>query len=135
MKLNKKKLGLKIIVFMNSGEKFCSKNIKRPKDQTVTFEEHGMKAGGQKQKQGTAHDPCTQSHKRGSQSPKLPVQPVLWTHPYYHPIEGRSSPLSGSKQAKERVGALTSCFCGRGSNKALPEKKKASRPEGKRQTV
>ena len=30
---------------MNSGEKFCSKDTKRPKDQTVTFEEHGVKAG------------------------------------------------------------------------------------------
>ena len=40
-----------------------------------------------------------------------------------------------SKQAREPVGALTSCFCGRGPNKALPEQKKASRPEGKRQTV
>ena len=120
---------------MHSGGKFCSKDTKRSKDQTVTFEEFGVKAGGQKQKQGTAHDPCTQCHERGGQTPKLPLLPVLWTHPYYHPMEGRSSSLSGSKQAREPVGALTSCFCGRGPNKALPEKKKASRPEGKRQTV
>ena len=88
---------------MHSGGKFCSKDTKRSKDQTVTFEEFGVKAGGQKQKQGTAHDPCTQCHERGGQTPKLTLLPVLWTHPYYHPMEGRSSSLSGSKQAREPV--------------------------------
>ena len=39
------------------------------------------------------------------------------------------------KQARDSVGALTSCFCGRGPNKAFPGNKKASRPEGKRQAV
>ena len=78
-------MGIKIIVCMHSGEKFCSKDTKRPKDQTATFEECGVKAGGQKQKQGTAHDPCTRRHRRGAQTPKLPLPPGLWTQPYYHP--------------------------------------------------
>ena len=91
---------------MNSGEKFCSKDTKRPKDQTVTFEEHGVKAGGEKQKQGTAHEPCTQCHKRGSQSPKLPLPPVLWTHPYYHPTKGRSSPSQGASKQRNLLELL-----------------------------
>ena len=34
---------------------------------TVTFEEPGAKTGGQEQKQGPTHAPCTQPHPRGRQ--------------------------------------------------------------------
>ena len=70
---------------MRSWGKFRTKDTKRPKNPTAAFEEPGAKAGDQEQKQGTAHAPCTQRHRRGGQTTKAgsPARPP-WTHPYSH---------------------------------------------------
>ena len=61
-------MGLKITACICSWDKFCTKDTKRPKNPTATFEEPGAKAGGGEQKHGTVHAPCTQHHLRGGQN-------------------------------------------------------------------
>ena len=47
------------------GQIMGKKLQKTKKTPTATFEETGAKDGGQEQKQGTVHAPCTQHHKKG----------------------------------------------------------------------
>ena len=63
---------------MHNWGKFWTKRYKAKK-------KHHPTAGllkSWKQKQGTAHSPCTQHHKGVSKPPKPPLQPDPWTHPY-----------------------------------------------------
>ena len=92
---------------------------KRPKSPTATSEEPGAKAGGQEQKQGTVHAPCTQHHQRGGQSTKAtpPAQPLDPPLPSPHGRNQLIRPPFG-----KQVGKGTCClFSVRGPNKALPE--------------
>ena len=53
---------------MSSWDKFWTKDTKRPKSPTATFEELGANAGDREQKQGTVHAPCTHHHLKGGQN-------------------------------------------------------------------
>ena len=68
-KIQRNYMGLKITVCMlQLGQILDSKDTKRPKNPTATFEEPGAKKGCQEQKQSTEHAPCTQHHLRDGQT-------------------------------------------------------------------
>ena len=112
---------------MRSWGKFQTKDTKRPKNPTATFEEPGAKTGSWEQKQSTAHAPCTQHHQRGGQithlgkSPPTPPAGTLDTplpSPYIR--NKLASPLGASKQGNLLFILAPPC-CSRDPNKALPE--------------
>ena len=111
-KIQRNCMGLKITVCMLGQHcmlgqlcacwgKFWTKDKKRPKNPTAPFEEPGAKAGGQEQKQGTAHAPCTKHHLRGEKNTQAtpPARPRDTPLPSPH-IRNKLAPASGSEQAR-----------------------------------
>ena len=90
-KIQRNYTGLKLTACMHSWGKLWTKDTERPKKKkkkknpNATFEEPGAKTGCQEQKQGTEHALCPQHLSPLGKSPKPPLQPNLWTHPYPHP--------------------------------------------------
>ena len=89
---------LKITACMRSQGKFWTKDTRRPKNPTAASEEPGVKTGCWEQKHGTEHAPCTPHHQRVGKTPKPPLRPDPWTHPYPHPIQGTSLPPQGASK-------------------------------------
>ena len=61
-------MGLKIAAGMCSWGELWTTRYKKTKNPTVISEETGAKSGCWEQKQGTAHEPCTQHHQGDRQT-------------------------------------------------------------------
>ena len=88
-KIQRNYKGLKITVCMHSWGKFCTKRYKkRPKSPSATSEEPRAKAGkGVGNKSRVLRMPPAHTTTKGvGKSPKPPLRPDPWTHPYPHPI-------------------------------------------------
>ena len=81
-------MGLKITVFMCSWGKFWTKDTKRPKNPTATSEEPGaeQKQGVGSKSRVLSMPPALNTTRGVGKTPKPPLWPNAWTHPYPHPI-------------------------------------------------
>ena len=83
----------------------------------AAFEEPGAK-------EGSAHVPCTLRHLTGGKTPKLPLQPQPWMHPYLTPYKEHAQPSSSTGSEGARVLALllfSPPSAAAGPSEALPE--------------
>ena len=115
-KIQRNYKGLKITVCMCSWGKFWTsyKETKKPNC-------HFWRA--RKKSRVLRMPPAHNTTKGVGKTPKPPLWPDPWTHPYPHPISGTSSPAPLREQASKEtcyLFLLPPC-CSRDSNKALPE--------------
>ena len=66
-KIQRDRTGLKVTVHVQLGQ-ILDKRLKETKKPNCHVEECGAKSGGQEQKQGTVHAPCTQYYLRDKQN-------------------------------------------------------------------
>ena len=98
---NRKYKGLKITLSLLAGPNYGQNNTRRPKSPLPLSEEPGAKAGYSKQRQGIAHAPCTQHHRRGGQTTHL--WPSPWAHPSVTPYKEPAHSHSVIEPARETV--------------------------------
>ena len=90
---------LKITADMCSWANYRQEDTKISK--STISEELRAKAGCQKQKQGTRHDPCTHPHQCSGKTLKPHLWPDPWTCHYPCPLKVTSSPIPQGEQASK----------------------------------